>query len=241
MQSAYESSLPGARLPVATLRPASAGGLGPRCSAEPALASWGQSCGAKVWGKRWTLLGGPKGLGVGGEGEEVGLGRGRGDTSQSWTLRGRAISPSPWTGRCLGSRSLEQVGLAPDRTPPPAAQCGTPQCSPEAPRSNLHMVSPHAWGTDVSSHREEMPFCFILAVGGGPPEFRAAGGRTAADQVPGAPHRGPRDVCAAGWATAEGTILPHSLCKVTLEAGTQPPAALGGPKPTPRTGQFGNP
>lgn len=183
----------------------------------------------------------PRGWGWGGRGRKS-ASAGGGETPLSHGLSGAERSPPPrgqaaaWAAGAWSRWGWLRTGRL-----PPQHSAGPPQCSPEAPRSNLHMVSPHARGTDVSSHQEEMPFCFILAVGGGPPEFRAAGGRTAEDQVPGAPHRGPRDVCAAGWATAEGTILPHSLCKVTLEAGTQPPAALGGPKPTPRTGQFGNP
>lgn len=192
MESAYESSLPGARLPVATLRPASAGGLGPRCSAEPALASWGQSCGAKVWGKRWTLLGGPKGLGVGGEGEEVGLGRGRGDTSQSWTLRGRAISPSPWTGRCLGSRSLEQVGLAPDRTPPPAAQCGTPPSAALRLRDQTCTWFPHTRGAQMSPLTRRRCHFVSFWQWGGPSRVQGCGG----------PHcRGPGSRSPPSWAT----------------------------------------
>ena len=233
MESAYESSLPGARLPVATLRPVSAGGLGPRCSAEPALASGGQSCGAKLWGKRWTFLGGPYGLGW--AGEPASGGRGRGDTSQSWTLGGRAISPSPWTGRCLGSWSLEQ-DASPSST---VRDHPTPLCqsSPKAPRSNLHMVSPHAGHRCLLSPGGDA-ILFHFGSGGALPSSGLPG-RTAADQVPGAPHRGPRDVCAAGWATAEGTILPRPLCKVTLEAALSR-LLHSGPKPTPRTGQFRN-
>ena len=171
LESAYESSLPGARLPVATLRPVSAGGLGPRCSAEPALASGGQRCGAKLWGKRWMFLGGPEGLGVGGE--EAGLGRGRGDTSQSWTLGGRAISPSPWTGRCLGSRSLEQVGLAPGQDASPSSTVRDP---PSA-ALRLQIKLAHGFptrGAQMSPLTGRRCHFVSFWQWGGPPEFRAA-------------------------------------------------------------------
>lgn len=245
MESAHEPSLPEAWLPVATLQPASAGGLRPRCSAEPALASGGvpramePNSGARG-GRSWVI---PRGWGWGvGGGSWPRPGEGRHhtamDTGGQRDLPSRPPpSPTPWTGRCLGSRSL-QVGLAPGQEASPRSTVQGPPTAAPRLRDQTCTWFPHTRGAQMSPLTGRRCHFASFWWGGGPPEFRAAGGRTAADQVPGAPHRGPRDACAAGWATAEGTILPHSLCKVTLEAGTQPPAALGGRSPLPERGSL---
>lgn len=121
-----------------------------------------QSLRAKLWGKRWTLLGGPEGLG--GRGRKL-ASAGGGETPHSHGHTGAEDLPLPVDGPLPGQPEPGAAGAG-SRAGGllPAAQCGTPpHRSPEAPRSNLYMVSPHTRGTDVSSHREAMPFCFILA------------------------------------------------------------------------------
>ena len=194
---------------------------------------------SQTLGQEVDVPGWSRGAGGGG-GEEAGLGRGRGDTSQSWILGGRAISPSPWTGRCLGSWSLEQVGLAPEQDASPSSTVRDPLSAALRLQIKLAHGFPTRGAQMSPLTGRRCHFVSFWQWGGGPSRVQGCRAALPRTRCPGAPHRGPRDVCAAGWARAEGTILPRSLCKVTLEAA---PSRLlhSGPKPTPRTGQFRNP
>ena len=178
-------------------------------------------------------------------GEEAGLGRGRGDTTQPWTHGGREIfppapRPPPPRGRAAAWAAgvWSRWGWLRGRRPPPAAQCRDPPTTAPRLQDQTCTWFPHTRGAQMSPLTGRRCHFASFWWEGALPSSGLQGGRTAADQVPGAPHRGPRDACAAGWATAEGTILPHSLCKVTLEAGTQPPAAHGGRSPLPERGSL---
>lgn len=151
------------------------------------------------------------------------VGGGRGTTTQTVTdTRGqrspaslpldRLLSESRWGHRGRREGSPAQV------RDPPAPRGGSGIKLPNGfPAQAAHRCL-FSWGGDA----------ILFHFGTEAPKRRAGAGCPVVESVPGAPHHRPRDVCAAaGWATAEGTILPRFLCKVTLEAGARTPAALG--------------
>lgn len=209
------SLLLGARLSVATLRPASMGGLGPLLLSRA-------SPGFRAPRRQSSTLG-PEVDFAGSSGAAGGGGRGEGNHhADSHGHTGTEVSCLPPSGQAA---VREQVG-------PPGKEGGLPSAGagPPALRGGSGIKLPNGFPAQAA-HRCLFSWggdAILFHFGTEAPKRRAGAGCPVVESVPGAPHHRPRDVCAAaGWATAEGTILPRFLCKVTLEAGARTPAALG--------------
>ena len=127
---------------------------------------------SQTLGQEVDVPGWSRGAGLGGG---AGLGRERGDTSQSWILGGRAISPSPWTGRCLGSWSLEQVGLAPEQDASPSSTVRDPLSAALRLQIKLAHGFPTRGAQMSPLTGRRCHFVSFWQWGGCPPEFKAAG------------------------------------------------------------------
>lgn len=204
-----------------TLRPAATRGPGP----QPAWASGPRTaaqCNSRARdGLSWGVLsgwhgGGKKTAPVGEvRGDHTdGCGHTHGDSCLFFLSLGRWLSGQP---------EPRQVGLPPGDEASPRPGAGPP--AQQRLGGTFHVANPHTRRTDVSSRGEAVPFCFLS--GGKPPSQGQAVGAPLWHAPSEPPTPGHMTWVLLARATAEGTILPHFLSKVTLGAGARPPAAPG--------------
>lgn len=107
-----------------------------------------QSLRAKLWGKRWALLGGPEGLG--GRGRKL-ASAGGGETPHSHGHTGAEDLPLPVDGPLPGQPEPGAAGAG-SRAGGllPAAQCGTPPTAAPRLRDQTCTWFPHTRGAQMS-------------------------------------------------------------------------------------------
>lgn len=140
---------------------------------------------------------------------------------------GRARTP---TGTVIFSRSLDRrlPGLPeprPGKEASPRAGAGL-QPGRAALGGNFHMANPHTRRTDVSSHGEPMPFCFLS---GDPSQGLGAGAP---------PRNAPPEPPAAGHGARRGDPLARTSLAKSPQGQARGRRPRLEPKPTPRTGRF---
>lgn len=159
---------------------------------------------------------------AGGKRKTASVGGGETSHRQSWTHTGdRCISsPCLWTSCCQGSPGLEQVGLPPGKEASRASTgAGPPAWHGGSEIKLAHGFPTHAGHRCLLSGGHDAILFYSERED---PKFRAGSGGTAVEHVPGA--------LTAGHVTRMLPAGPRRRgpsCKVTLEAGTRTPAALG--------------
>ena len=134
---------PGSLWPLCGQRPREGWGPAARQS-QRWLPGGAQSHGAKLWGKRWTLLGGPEGLGVGGRGRKP-ASAGGGETPHSHGHTGAERSsllppalPHPVDGPLPGQQESGAGGAGSGAGGlPPQHSAGTPPPQPRGSKIKL--------------------------------------------------------------------------------------------------------